>query len=307
MRWLMLCREPRLYSCQKFKEACTRKGIELDILDPNRMLLALDNGRFELFYQYGEEYDKNCPHLQKLSEYDAVLPRFGTASTEMGCYVLRHFEAKGTPVLNRADAFELARNKWKSLQRLMAYQLPVPNTSLSGSLVSVSEQINQYDFPIIAKVLNGSQGKGVMLFENQINAESVLSTFHQLSESYLCQQFIRESKGQDIRAIVIGNNIVAAMQRISASNEFRANLHQGGTAQPIQLTEQEQKIAIKAAQAIGLDMAGIDLLRTQDESLILEVNASPGFEGIEQVNSVDIATEVINYLLAKILAIPKFS
>lgn len=295
----MLCREPRLYSCQRFKEACIQKGIELDILDPNRMLLALENGQFELFYQASESYN-NQISLQKLVEYDAVLPRFGTSSTEIGCYVLRHFESKGIPVLNKADAFELARNKWKTLQQLMAHQLPVPNTSLAGKLVSISEQLNQYDFPIITKILNGSQGNGVMLFEKRTNAKSVLSTLSQLNEPYLCQQFIEESKGRDIRAFVIGDKVVAAMQRIGAVDEFRANLHQGGVAQPIQLTEQEQKIIVKAAKVIGLDIAGVNILQTHKGMVILEVNASPGFEGLEKVNNINIALEIVNYLLNRL-------
>lgn len=297
MKWLMLCREPRLYSCQKFKKACMQKGIELEILDPNRMLLVLDNGNFELFYQANGNDDVLCSELQKVGEYDVVLPRFGTTSTEIGCYVLRHFEAKGIPVLNKAEAFELARDKWKSLQQLMAQQLPVPKTSFAGCLVSRSEQLKQYSFPMVVKTLNGSQGNGVMLFEQYTNAESVLSVLNQLKEDHLCQQFIHESKGQDIRALVIGNKVVAAMQRVGKMGEFRANLHQGGVAKAIQLTAQEKEIAIKATQAIGLDMAGVDLLRTREGTVILEVNASPGFEGIEQVNDIDIAKEVVNYLL----------
>lgn len=295
----MLCKEPRLYSCKHFKSACLQKGIELDILDPNRMLLVLENGHFEIFFHKEECYAKNYLSLQKLEKYDAVLPRFGINSTEIGCSVLRHFEAKGIPVLNKADAFELARNKWKSLQRLMNYQLPVPYTSFAGDLVSTAEQLNQYRFPMIAKVLNGSQGNGVMLFEKQSNAESVLSTFKQLNEAYLCQEFIAESKGQDIRAFVIGNKVVAAMQRFGKVDEFRANIHQGGVAKAIQLTKQEQALAIKATQAIGLDISGVDLLRTRKDVIILEVNASPGFEGIEQVNDVDIATEIVDYFCKK--------
>ncbi|QLB14847.1 ribosomal protein S6 modification protein [Mannheimia granulomatis] len=299
MKWLMLCREPSLYSCKQIKRVCKQKGIELDILDPNRMLLALVDGQFQLFYQEGESYDKNRPPLKLLSKYDGVLPRFGTGSTEMGCAVLRHFEAQGTVVLNSADAFSLARNKWQSLQVLMENQLPVPHTSFAGNLVSVGEQLAQYSFPIVAKVLNGSQGNGVMLFENPANAESVLATFSQLNAPYLSQQFIAESKGHDFRAFVIGDKVVAAMQRIGAKDEFRANIHQGGTAKIAELTESEQYWVVKAAQAIGLEVAGVDFLRTQQGILILEVNASPGFKGIEQVNQVDIAEEMVSYFLTK--------
>lgn len=300
MKWIMLCREPRLYSCLRIQEACRDRGIVLDILDPNRMQLVIENGCFDLFYQAGESYDKNRPELSKLADYDAVLPRFGTSSTEIGCTVLRHFEAKNTVVLNHATAFALARNKWQSLQQLAAQGLTVPNTNFAGHLVGVKSQLKNSRFPLVAKVLNGSQGNGVMLLENLSSAESVLSTFQQLNEPYLCQQFITESKGKDIRALVLGGKVIAAMERIGSNDEFRANIHQGGTAQSVQLTEQEKALVIKATEAIGLDFAGVDFLRTSAGSVILEVNASPGFEGIEQVNEVDIASEIVKYMLGHI-------
>ncbi|HEB5630551.1 TPA: RimK family alpha-L-glutamate ligase [Mannheimia haemolytica] len=296
MKWLMLCREPRLYSCCRIKAACEAKGIELDILDPNRMLLGLENGEFKIYYQAGESYDNNRPEPVLLPNYDGILPRFGTGSTEMGCSVLRHFEAKGIPVLNHSAAFALARDKWRTLQKLAKHNLPVPNTNFAGHLVSVKSQLNQFAFPLISKVLNGSQGNGVMLFEGKNNAEAVLATFRQVNEPYLCQQFVGEAKGQDIRAFVIGNEVVAAMSRTSVTGDFRANIHQGGTAQPIELTQMERALAIKATKTIGLDIAGVDFLRTEKGVVILEVNASPGFEGIERVNDVDIASEMVSYL-----------
>ncbi|MEN2925686.1 Ribosomal protein S6--L-glutamate ligase [Mannheimia haemolytica] len=299
MKWLMLCREPRLYSCCRIKAACEAKGIELDILDQNRMLLGLENGEFKIYYQAGESYDNNRPEPVLLPNYDGILPRFGTGSTEMGCSVLRHFEAKGIPVLNHSAAFALARDKWRTLQKLAKHNLPVPNTNFAGHLVSVKSQLNQFAFPLISKVLNGSQGNGVMLFEGKNNAEAVLATFRQVNEPYLCQQFVGEAKGQDIRAFVIGNEVVAAMSRTSVTGDFRANIHQGGTAQPIELTQMERALAIKATKTIGLDIAGVDFLRTEKGVVILEVNASPGFEGIERVNDVDIASEMVSYFINK--------
>ncbi|WP_409036573.1 RimK family alpha-L-glutamate ligase [Mannheimia haemolytica] len=299
MKWLMLCREPRLYSCCRIKAACEAKGIELDILDQNRMLLGLENGEFKIYYQAGESYDNNRPEPVLLPNYDGILPRFGTGSTEMGCSVLRHFEAKGIPVLNHSAAFALARDKWRTLQKLAKHNLPVPNTNFAGHLVSVKSQLNQFAFPLISKVLNGSQGNGVMLFEGKNNAEAVLATFRQVNEPYLCQQFVGDAKGQDIRAFVIGNEVVAAMSRTSITGDFRANIHQGGTAQPIELTQMERALAIKATKTIGLDIAGVDFLRTEKGVVILEVNASPGFEGIERVNDVDIASEMVSYFINK--------
>ncbi|HGO5824553.1 TPA: RimK family alpha-L-glutamate ligase [Mannheimia haemolytica] len=300
MKWLMLCREPRLYSCSRIKAACETKGIELDILDPNRMLLGLENGEFKIYYQAGESYDNNRPEPVLLPNYDGILPRFGTGSNEMGFSVLRHFEAKGIPVLNHSAAFALARDKWRTLQKLAEHNLPVPNTNFAGHLVSVKSQLNQFAFPVISKVLNGSQGNGVMLFEGKNNAGAVLATFRQVNEPYLCQQFVSEAKGQDIRAFVIGNEVVAAMSRTSVTGDFRANIHQGGIAQAVELTAEEKTLAVKAAQAIGLEVAGIDLLRTEKGMVILEVNASPGFEGIEQVNQVDIAHKMVGYFIEKI-------
>lgn len=299
MKWLMLCREPRLYSCERIKQVCAKKGIELAILDPNRMLLSLNEGRFELYYQAGEHYDKARTAPILLPQYNGILPRFGTSSTEIGCTVLRHFEAQQIPILNNSAAFLLARNKWQSLQQLVANHLPVPQTNFAGNLVSVKAQLAHFSFPVIAKVLNGSQGNGVMLFENHHNAGSVLSTFQQLEEPYVCQHFISESKGQDIRVFVIGDNVIAAMQRQSEGGDFRANIHQGGQAKAVNLTEQERLLAIKATKAIGLDVAGVDLLRTAEGTVILEVNASPGFEGLESVANVDIATAIVDYFLSK--------
>lgn len=294
----MLCREPRLYSCQRIKEACIQKEIELDILDPNRMLLSLNNGQFELFYQ---ERDNNgqCSDLIPLQHYDAVLPRFGVTSTESGCAVLRHFEAKNIPVLNSAVAISLARNKWESLQKLVAHNLPVPNSSFSAELVSTKSELQHSSFPLVVKLLQGSQGEGAMLFENIDNAESVLSTFKRLSENYLCQQYIAESRGTDIRAFVIGDKVVATMQRFSHRGEFRANLHLGGSAQQILLPEWEQQLAVQATKAIGLDVAGVDLIRSNNRTMILEVNASPGLEGIENATGNDIAIQLVEYLSIK--------
>lgn len=296
MKLLMLCREPRLYSCQRLKQAAEKYGYQLDIFDPNRFLLKLEQGQFELYYQEGESYDKHRPLPEKVGLYQGVLPRFGTTSTEMGCNVLRHFEQKQIPVLNSSSAFALARDKWQSLQRLVACGIPIPDTLLMGELYSVAEGVTQFGLPTVIKTLSGSQGVGVMLAENYGSALSLLETLKSAKVSSLLQTFITESKGQDIRAFVIGDHVVAAMERTGASGEFRANIHRGGTAQAIQLSDAEQKTAVQAAKAIGLDVAGVDLIRSQQGIMVLEVNASPGLEMIEQVTKVDIAGMMIEYL-----------
>lgn len=304
MKILMLCREPRLYSCQRLKAACEARGFELDILDPNRMLLRLSmvSGKpiFQVYYQTGESYQRERPEPELLPEYAAVIPRFGTVSTVMGCNVLRHYESQGVPVLNRTAAFLLARDKWQSLQALVAANVPVPETALTGKLFSVSSAIAQENMPLVVKTLSGSQGVGVMLMESQSSAVSLLETLHQANVSTLQQAFIAESKGQDIRAFVIGDSVVAAMQRSSANEEFRANIHLGGSAQAIQLSEVEQQLAVQAAKAIGLEVTGVDLIRSHQDLIVLEVNASPGLEGIENASGVDIADLMIAHLVQKL-------
>ena len=294
IKWLMLCREPRLYSCQRIKTVCEQRGILLDILDPNRMLLKLANvggkSTARLFYQTSEQ------ELQ-LDEYQAVLPRFGATSTEMGCYVLQHFEIKKTKVLNSAQAFRLARDKWQSLQLLAAYGLPIPSTSYIGELVESSSQLVLHFPSVVLKTLVGMQGTGVELYEETNTALNKLKMLKQVGEKALVQDFIAETRGQDIRAFVIGDQVVASMQRTAGNGDFRANLHQGGKAESIELTEEEKQIAIQATKAIGLDVAGVDLIRTKQGPMILEVNASPGLEGIETVSGKDIAGMMVDYLL----------
>ncbi|MDH2997479.1 ribosomal protein S6 modification protein [Pasteurellaceae bacterium LFhippo2] len=300
MKLLMLCREPRLYSCQRLLQETEKLGYQLDILDPNRFLLRLEQGQFKLYYQFGESYDKNRSKPIEVKDYQGVIGRFGTTSTEMGCNVLRHFESQGVSVLNRAESFQLARDKWQSLLRLNQKNIPIPSTVLTGELYATSESLNQFELPVILKTLSGSQGVGVMLAESRSSAQSLLETLKAAKVNTLQQQFIQESKGQDIRAFVIGNQVVATMQRNGSADEFRANIHRGGTAIKIELTEQEQQIAIQSAQAIGLDVAGVDLIRSKNGLMVIEVNASPGLEMIEKVSEQNIARMMIQSLLKKI-------
>ncbi|OOF46787.1 RimK family alpha-L-glutamate ligase [Rodentibacter trehalosifermentans] len=292
MKLLMLCREPRLYSCQRLKEAATQCEHEMDILDPNRCLLKLTENapHFELYYQPkdGEAY--------LLPDYDAVLPRFGTLSTKMGCAVLRHFQAKGVYCLNQGEAFLMARDKWQSLQILRKEGISVPNSQLFGVEVAPKTALQKMDFPLIIKTLKGSQGIGVMLAEKPQSAVSILETLTQANVPVMLQDFVKEAAGVDIRCFVIGNNVVASMQRIGQEGEFRANFHRGGRAQPIFLTEEEKQLAVKATKALGLAVSGVDLIRAKSGLLVLEVNASPGLEMIEKTSGVDIALQMILYL-----------
>lgn len=300
MKFLMLCREPRLYSCESIKRACEKRQVALDILDPNRFVMMLDHKKMTLYYQMGEVFEKKKTALQQVAGYDAVIPRFGTGSTEIGCNVLRSFEQQGIASLNSASAFTLARDKWQSLQTLASQQIPIPNTMLNGELADLSNSLEKIGVPTVIKTLSGSQGVGVMLAEKKAVAVSMLETLKQANVPHLLQQFITESQGSDIRAFVIGHQVVAAMERAGQIGEFRANIHRGGSAKSIKLTREEQDLAIKATQAMGLDVAGVDLIRSNNGLMVLEVNASPGLEMIEKVSQVDIAALMIDHLLEKL-------
>lgn len=297
---LVLCREPRLYSCQRLKQAAENAGFAMDILDPNRFLLKLEQGKLQAYYQQGEIYEKNRPLPKKVAEYAAVIGRFGTASTQMGCQVLRHFELQGVPTLNSAAAFAAVRDKWQSLQQLCANDIPVPDSAIGGELVSSDGIVAQFHSAMVLKTLSGSQGVGVMLTESQQSAESVLDTLISNQIPTLAQSFILDAKGQDIRAFVIGDEVVAAMQRTGTDGDFRANIHQGGTAKSITLSLKEQSLAVKATKALGLDVAGVDLIQSPQGLMVLEVNASAGLEMIEKVSGVGIAEMMIAFLQERV-------
>lgn len=297
MKLLMLCREPRLYSCQRLKEAAEASGYQMDILDPNRCLLKLSQNRphFQLFYQSSFESE---PYL--LPDYDGLIPRFGSTSTKMGCAVLRHFTAKNVPCLNTEQAFLQSRDKWQSLQLLVQAGVAVPQTVLSGTEYQANQTVKQIGSPTILKTLSGSQGIGVILAEKMQSAISILETLNQAGVPVLLQEFVEEAKGTDLRCFVVGNRVVASMQRIGQNGEFRANCHRGGAAEKIQLTNEEKQIALKAAQVLNLDVAGVDLIRSKQGLQVLEVNASPGLEMIEKTSGIDIALQMIAYLEKKI-------
>jgi len=286
----------------RLQQAAEASGHQVDILDPNRCLLKLAQTRphFQLYYQPNNEAE---PYL--LPDYDAVIPRFGSTSTKMGCAVLRHFAARNVPCLNDERSFLQARDKWQSLQILAQAGIAIPNTVLIGSEFQPQDGITQVKSPTILKTLSGSQGIGVILAERPQSAVSILETLKQANVPVLLQDFIEEAKGSDLRCFVIGDRVVASMQRTGQNGEFRANFHRGGTAEKIQLSEEEKAIAVKAAKTLGLDIAGVDLIRSEQGLLVLEVNASPGLEMIEKTNGIDIAVQMIAYLEKKVKSFMK--
>ncbi|PJG83402.1 ATP-grasp domain-containing protein [Caviibacterium pharyngocola] len=297
MKLLMLCREPRLYSCQRLKEAAESSGHQIDILDPNRCLLKLSQNapHFRLYYQANADAE---PYL--LPDYDAVIPRFGSASTKMGCAVLRHFAAQNVPCLNDETAFFQARDKWLSLQLLAQQGIAVPDSLLPGNEFQAARVMNYVTSPTILKTLNGSQGIGVILAEKAQSAVSILETLTHTDVPVLLQDFIAEAQGSDFRCFVIGDRVVATMRRSGQNGEFRANFHRGGTAEKVQLSDEEKMIALQATRILGLDVAGVDLIRSARGLLVLEVNASPGLEMIEKTSGIDIALQMIAFLEKKV-------
>ncbi|WP_265474003.1 ATP-grasp domain-containing protein [Mergibacter septicus] len=291
---LLLCRAPWLYSCTRLKEVAEISGYQLDIVDPNRFILRL-NQEPRLFYQ-APNHHQAIPFPLDIA---GVIPRFGTTSTEQGCRLLRYFEDLGIPVLNSADSIELARNKWKSLYQLKRCGIPVPESLFNGCDTSSKIAVHYCGSPTILKTLNGSQGVGVILAEQTDSAISMLETLQQAEVPVLLQQFISEARGTDLRCFVIGEKVITAMQRHGQNGEFRANFHRGGTATNVQLTPEEIQLAIKATKAIGLDIAGVDLIRSNMGSFVLEVNASPGLELIEQTTKLDLALQMLLYLERK--------
>ena len=296
MKLLMLCREPRLYSCRRLKQAAEENGHHMDILDPNRCLIKLRQNppHFALYYQPDVE---SVPYL--LPQYDAVLPRFGTGSMQMGCAVLHYFQALNVPCLNHADSFAKARDKWLSLQLLLANGIAVPTSLLGGLETKANDAVRHIGTPIILKTLSGSQGIGVVLAEQPQSAVSMLETLKQANVPTLAQEFIAEAQGADLRCFVVGNRIVAAMQRVGQAGEFRANCHRGARAEKVILAEQEKHVALNATKVLGLDVAGVDLIRSANGPLVLEVNASPGLEMIEKTSGIYIALQMIFHLEQK--------
>lgn len=296
MKLLMLCREPRLYSCRRLKEAAQESGHQMDILDPNRCLLKLaqNSPHFQLYYQHNADTE---PYL--LPQYDAVIPRFGSASTQMGCAVLRHFAAQNVLCLNDETAFLNARDKWRSLQLLATAGIALPPSALSGCEFQATQAVNHISSPTILKTLNGAQGIGVILADKAQSAVSILETLTHTNVPVLLQDFIAEANGSDFRCFVVGEQVVASMRRIGQNGEFRANFHRGGSAEKVSLSEAEKAIAVKAAKTLGLDVAGVDLIRSAQGLLVLEVNASPGLEMIEKTSGLDIALQMIAYVEKK--------
>lgn len=287
MKIAILARNPGLYSHQRLKEAGEEAGHEVRIINPLYCYLNVATSKPEVHYRGGE----TLPH------FDAVIPRIGASITYYGTAVLRHMETMGIYTLNESIAIARSRDKFRSLQLLARKGIPMPLTSFAQTPDNTQDLIHMVGgAPLVIKLLEGTQGKGVILADSNQSAVSIINAFKGMGENILVQEFIKESHGTDIRCFVIGDKVVAAIKRQAKEGDFRANVHQGGKALKVKLSPQERAIAVSAAKAMGLKVAGVDLIRSNHGPLVLEINSSPGLEGIEKTTQVNIAGKIIEYI-----------
>jgi ribosomal protein S6--L-glutamate ligase len=286
MKIAMLARNANLYSHQRLVEAALARGHEIDILNTLRVTMNITSHRPEAYYQGA-----------KLGKYDAVIPRIGASITFYGLAVLRQFEMMNVWSLNESVAIGRSRDKLRSLQILARKGLGLPVTAFAHDPKQTDEVIKMVGgAPVVIKLLEGTQGIGVVLGETEKSARSVIEAFRGANVNILVQEFIKEANATDIRCFVIGNKVVASMQRKGAEGDFRSNLHRGGSAEAIKITPEERSTAVRAARAMGLNVAGVDMLRSNHGSVIMEVNSSPGLEGIEKATGKDIASRIIAFI-----------
>lgn len=280
----LLASNPELYSNKRIMEAGEMRGHEMHFLNIKECYIKLDAKKPEIHYRGGKI----------LNEFDAIIPRIRPSITFYGCSLTRQFEALNVFCLNSSTAITQSRDKLFSLQLLLQSGIGIPTTGFANSPLDTDDLIKMVGgSPLIIKLLEGTQGKGVVLAETKKAAESVINAFKSLNANILVQEFIKEANGKDIRCFVIDGKVVASIQREAMPGEFRANIHLGGTASVIKATSEEKKIAIKAAKAMDLRVAGVDIIRSSKGPLLLEVNSSPGLEGIETATNKDIAGEMI--------------
>jgi ribosomal protein S6--L-glutamate ligase len=286
MKIAILSQDASLYSTQRLKEAGEARGHEMRVVDYLRCYMNITSHKPTVMYQG-----------KPLENFDAIIPRIGASKTFYGTAVVRQFEVMGVFTANESQAISRSRDKLRCLQILSREGIGLPVTGFAHSTQDIDGLIDIVGgTPLVIKLLEGTQGIGVVLAETHQAAKSVIEAFRDLDANILVQEFIKEAEGMDIRCFVIDNKVVASMKRQGAPGEFRSNLHRGGTAEPIKLTPEERSTAVRAAKAMGLRVAGVDLLRSNHGPVVMEVNSSPGLEGIEQSTGVDVAGKIIEYL-----------
>ena len=286
MKIALMCRNAKLYTHQKIIEKAKEHGHDLDIINTLRVVVDIASHRPTLHYEG-----------RKLEDYDAVIPRIGASVTFYGLAVLRQFEMMGVYPLNESVAIGRSRDKLRSMQLLARKGIGLPVTAFAHDPKKAGEVIEiAGGAPVIIKLLEGTQGIGVVLGETHSSAKSVIEAFNGVKVNILVQEFIKEAGGVDIRCFVIGDKVIAAMQRKGAEGDFRSNLHRGGSAKHIKITPQERATAVGAAKAMGLNVCGVDLLRANHGPVVMEVNSSPGIEGLENATGIDVASKMIEFL-----------
>jgi ribosomal protein S6--L-glutamate ligase len=286
MKIVILSRKASLYSTQALVDAGKARGHRVEVVNPLRCYMNITSHNPSIHYK-GEQ----------VVGVDAVIPRIGASITFFGCAVVRQFEMMGVYSLNESIAITRSRDKLRSLQLLSRKGIGLPVTGFASSTKFTGDLIDLVGgAPLVVKLLEGTQGIGVVLAETRHAAESVIQAFQGLNANILVQEYIKESKGSDIRCLVVGGKVVAAMRRTAGKGEFRSNIHRGGTAEPIKITPEERSTAVRAARIMGLNVCGVDLLRSNHGPVVMEVNSSPGLEGIEKATGIDIADKIIEFI-----------
>ena len=286
MNIVILSRNKELYSTKRLKEAAELRGHSVQVIDPLRCYMNITSNKPTMFYR-GEE----------LVNVDAVIPRIGASITFYGTAVVRQFEMMGVYCVNESVAISRSRDKLRSLQLLARKGIGLPVTGFAHSTQFSSDLIDMVGgAPLVIKLIEGTQGIGVVLAETRQAAESVIEAFRGLDADILVQEFIKEANGADIRCFVVGGKVVASMMRKGKEGEFRSNLHRGGSSTVSRITPEERSIATRAAKIMGLNVAGVDMLRSNHGAVVMEVNSSPGLEGIENTTNKDVAGSIISFI-----------
>jgi ribosomal protein S6--L-glutamate ligase len=286
MKIAILSANPRLYSTRRLLIAARERGHEARVINHTRSYVVMESGANSVF-------DKHEP----INEVDAIIPRIGSSVTFYGSAIIRQFEMQKVFTTLSSLALVRSRDKLRATQILARHDVGIPKTAFARHPSDINHLIEQVGgTPLIVKLLEGTQGLGVVLAETPAAARSVMEAFYGISANILVQEFIEEAKGADVRCIVIDGKVVAAYKRSGKEGEFRSNIHRGGSGEPIKLKRAEKEAAIKAAKALGLSVAGVDMLQSSRGPLIIEVNSSPGLRGVETASGVDVASEIIKYI-----------
>ncbi|TFV98128.1 30S ribosomal protein S6--L-glutamate ligase [Orlajensenia leifsoniae] len=286
MKLAILSRAPQAYSTQRLRAAALQRGHQVKVLNTLRFAIDLSGAEPDLQYRG-----------RRLSDYDAILPRIGSSITYFGTAVVRQFEQMDVYTPNTANGITNARDKLRASQILSRHNIGMPATAFVRNRADVRPAIEQVGgAPVVIKLLEGTQGIGVILAPQVKVAEAIIETLHSTKQNVLIQRFVAESRGKDVRALVVGDRVVAAMRRTANGDEFRSNVHRGGSVEAIELSPEYEQVAVRSAQIMGLKVAGVDMLEGNDGPLVMEVNSSPGLQGIETATNLDVAGAIIDYM-----------